>query len=214
MTRRHNVRTTVAAAVAIAALSGALTATGAAGGQAVVLGDTSSDANGVNDSGEGIAQGVSAPHSIAEADLRTVDVSRLRNGAGRTVGYRLTITTTGRPDEIRATDTPLRYDVILALTSDCRIGVRHVAHRGAHLASSCDDEVLSTTTRLSSRIRGNRLIIKVPYRRGPDEMRPGQVVERTEAYVYAAPVARQTSLPVLSTPIDTASTYTRWTLPR
>lgn len=216
MTRRDNLRVTVVAAAAVAALCGGLTmpSASAARSQRVVLRDISSDANGINDGSEGFAQGVPTPHSVAEADIRTVDVSPLRNRAGRTIGYRLTLTTTGRPDKIRATGTPLSYQVIMRVTSDCRVGVSHVAHRGARLDWSCDDEVFGRSAGLVSRVRNDHLVIKVPYRLGPDEMRPGQVIEQTEAYTHTAPLARHTGHPVLTTILDSTQTYDQWALPR
>lgn len=92
----------------------------------LVTHDTAGDANGINDQSEGLLGDLVVGRDVAEADLRRLTVSPLRS-AGHTVGFRFAITTTGVPGHITATDTPLRYSVIMQLAQDCRLSVDYVA---------------------------------------------------------------------------------------
>lgn len=103
----------------------------------------------------------------------------------------------------------------MQLTPDCRIGVTHTGGEGARLQSSCGNEgLVGRSWSLRSRVRGDRIVIAVPYSRGPDEMHPGQRVERTEVYTNAVLVRATDPLRVFSSPIDTRHTYSPWSLPR
>lgn len=83
MTQRHHLRARALAAAVVAAIAASTApAALATPSRTVVLRDVASDANGLNDGAEGFAQGFQTTPSIAEADVRTVDVAPLRNGAG------------------------------------------------------------------------------------------------------------------------------------
>ena len=186
----------------------------------VILRDGAGDANGVNDQSEGLLHGLGLGHNIAEADLTTLGVSPLTNRRGHTFGLRFVITTTGTPGHIPRTGTPLRYTAVMQLTPDCRMSVSYVgtgahADGAAELSSSCNNEgVALEQTPLRSRVAGNRIMIRVPYRSGPPEMRGGEVVEYTGMLSSAAPIAAHTDARVYTTQIDNAATHSGWVLPQ
>lgn len=202
------------AILALIAFAMPAAAADSAGETVIVLKDKAGDANGLNDGGEGYIRDIATPRDVAEADLEAVAISPLRNGNDETVGYTVAISTTGGPGIIAATATPLRYSVVMQVTPSCRLSVNYVwtatGGRG-DLTASCDNAgVFRTITPLGARIVGNNVVIDVPYSAGPPDMRPGEVVEQTEAFSRAAPLP----VPLYSTAIDTGRTNRApWTLP-
>ena len=160
-----------------------MTAMPADAASALVMTDRSGDANGLNDSGEGVVGDIGGGKSFPQADLRQVRMDPLRTSDGRTYGFSVTFTTEARPAPISTSprlDTT--YSLLLQPTPDCRLSVRYTATSsrsgsGAlQLGNSCS--IQNREVPLRSVRSGRSVRIEVPYRVAPRQLQAGERVEQ------------------------------------
>lgn len=216
-------RTRLSRRTAVVAVSLALAATGTAGASTssadrLVLGDVAGDANALNDQGEGLVGNISTSRQVAHADLREVTVGALRDGAGATVGLRLSVTTTAPPAPL-SDGSPLVYGLVMQPHPDCRIVLEYVtggtplsgpAEPAGRLRHSCDDGWY-TEVPLTASLDGRTATVEAPYALLPAQAQAGAEAHSVAAYVRTAPFG--TLNRAMPGEIDGARTLTRYAFP-
>ena len=221
MTRTRASRRTAVAAVSLAlAASGTAVAAAPSAPSAdrLVLPDVAGDANGLNDQGEGRVGNVSTSRQGDAADLREVVLAPLADRSGRTIGLRLSVTTTAPPAPL-SSGTPLVYGVVMQPHSDCRIVLEYVtggtplsgpAQPAGRLRHSCDDGWY-TEVPLTASLDGRTATVEAPYDLLPARAQAGAEAHSVAAYVRTAPFgALNRAMPG---EIDGLRTPTRYAFP-
>lgn len=217
MTSTRRTRRAVVAAVTCAlAASGPAVASQPA--DRLLLTDVAGDANALNDQGEGLIGNVSTSRQVDAADLRKVVLEPLRDRAGRTVGLRLSVTTTAPPASL-SDGTPLAYGLVMQPHADCRLVLEYVtagtplSGRADHLGRlrhSCDDGRY-TEVPLGASLNGRTATVEAPYDLLPTLARAGAEAHSVAVYVRTAPFGEMNR----SKPgeIDGTRTNARYVLP-